>query len=52
MKTFESRKQSILDICKNSFKDLHVDKDFTIDFVILHDEDGNPIIRYHDYETG
>ena len=49
MKTFESRKQSIIDSCKNYFKDLQIDKDFAIDFVILHDKKGDPIVHCNDY---
>lgn len=36
LKDFESRRQSLIDSCKNYFKDFQVDRDYTIDFVILH----------------
>jgi hypothetical protein len=46
LKDFESRRQSIIDCCKNYFKeDFQVDRDYTINFVILHHQNGSPIVN-------
>jgi hypothetical protein len=36
----------IIDCCKNYFKeDFQVDRDYTINFVILHHQNGSPIVN-------
>ena len=42
---YEYKKQSINDILKYNFKDLEIDKDYNIDFILVHDKNDNPIFK-------